>query len=420
MSNYNSLERTIARFLARFPIVKRLAKTAYSRLVYLRSKKNYRQYSLAQPIAFTTVNQSSFFGYYDKSPSNSKGWVIACTTQGSTSAMPSLKNPVNLVVFDAQGDVLLSQPVAAYNWQQACRAQWITDDLIIYNDFDSQQQRYISHVLSVEQKTIIKSFNLPVQDGFNTDYFISLNYQRLMTLRPDYGYRNLPNLSQAELDNLQQDGLWKVDYQTGDAKLLISLDHACQHQPRPEFSQGTHKFNHVMISPSGDKFIFMHRCLVAGRRLDRLFLADTETGELKLLADYGMVSHCFWADGNTILGYMRGPDGKDAYWLLNVNTAEFSELPCKELAKFGDGHPHVHGDWFITDTYPDKARMQHLLWCNWKTGEVKEVGEFFHGFQFNGESRCDLHPRLSLDGKCVYFDSVFTGKRQLYKMDLSS
>lgn len=109
---------------------------------------------------------------------------------------------------------------------------------------------------------------------------------------------------------------------------------------------------------------------------------------------------------------------KDGYWLLNVNSSEFKELPCSELEKYGDGHPHVHGDWFITDTYPDKARMQHLLWCNWKTGEVKHVGEFFHGLEFNGESRCDLHPRLSPDGKSVYFDSVFSGQRQLYKMDL--
>lgn len=419
MSNYNSLERTIARFLARFPIVKQLAKTAYSRLVYLRSKKNYRQHSLAQPIAFTTANQSSFFGYYDKSPSNSKGWVIACTTQGSTSATPSLNYPVNLDVFDAQGDVLLSQPLAAYNWQQACRAQWITDDLIIYNDFDMQQQRYVSHVLSVEQNKNIKSFNFPVQDSFNTDYFISLNYQRLMTLRPDYGYRNLPNLSQAELDNLSQDGLWRVDYRTGDAKLLISLDQACQHQARPEFSQGTHKFNHVMISPSGNKFIFMHRCLVAGRRLDRLFLADAESGELKLLADYGMVSHCFWADDNTVLGYMRGPGDKDAYWLLNVNTGEFTQFGAGQLEQYGDGHPHVYGDWFITDTYPNKARMQHLILCNLKTAEVKELGEFFHGFEFEGESRCDLHPRFSMDGKKVFFDSVFTGKRQLYSMDVN-
>jgi Tol biopolymer transport system component len=58
------------------------------------------------------------------------------------------------------------------------------------------------------------------------------------------------------------------------------------------------------------------------------------------------------------------------------------------------------------------------LLCNWKTNEVKKIGEFFHGFNFVGETRCDLHPRLSSDGKTVFFDSVFEGRRRLYCMEL--
>lgn len=420
MSNYNRLERSLSRVLARFPILKELAKATYSRLVYFYNKKKYRHKAAVQPVVFAAESQSSFFGYYDKSPSNGKGLVIACTTQGSTSYKPSLRNPVGLVVFNAKGDVLLRQSISAYNWQQACRAQWLSDDLIIYNDFGSKQQRYVSHVLSVERNKIIKSFEYPVQDSFGENYFISLNYQRLMTLRPDYGYRNLPNLDLKALSDVQQDGLWRIDYISGKATLLINLAQACEYQSKPEFSQGVHKFNHVMISPAGDKFMFMHRCLARGRRFDRLFLADAHTGDLKLLADYGMVSHCFWVNENTILGYMRGPAEKDGYWLLDVNAGQFEPLMQDKLAAYGDGHPHVYGDWFVTDTYPDKARMQHLILGNWKTGEVKEIGEFFHGFEFQGESRCDLHPRFSPDGKAVYFDSVFSGKRQLYRMDLPS
>jgi hypothetical protein len=173
-----------------------------------------------------------------------------------------------------------------------------------------------------------------------------------------------------------------------------------------------------MISPSGKRFIFMHRYLLGKRRFDRLLLADAQTGSLELISDFGMVSHCFWVNENMILGYLRGPCGKDGYWLVDVDTGEFK--PCLQdiFEKYGDGHPHVCGDWFVTDTYPDKGRMQHLLLSNWKTGEVKEIGEFFHGFDFEGESRCDLHPRFSPDGKAVYFDSVFSGQRQLYRMDL--
>jgi hypothetical protein len=399
-------------------MLKRIVKSGYLRLVYLSNKKGPRVQSINEPVTLTISNRGSFFGYYDKSPENSKGWTIACTTLSTTSSVPALNDNVSLHVFGADGEVLLTQEIITYNWQQACRAHWLSDDLVLYNDFDNQKRRYVSRVLSVEKGGLIKNFKYPVQDSFKTDYFISLNYQRLMTLRPDYGYRNLPNLTESELNNLEKDGLWKVNYETGDAELLISLAQASRHEEKPEFKQGVHKFNHVMISPNGQKFVFMHRCLVNGRRLDRLFLANSETGDLKLLADYGMVSHCFWADDDTVLGYMRGPDDKDAYWLLDVVTTGFTQFGAGKLEKYGDGHPHVSGDWFITDTYPDKARMQHLILCNWKTGVVTEIGEFFHGFEFSGESRCDLHPRFSPDGRAVYFDSVFSGKRQLYRMAL--
>lgn len=420
MSNYNPLERAIARTLSSFPFIKRLAKSAYSRLMYIRNKKSYKSQSINTLIAFTASSSSSFFGYYDKSPENSKGLVLACRSDANTSKTPALQQKVELCVFSQQGELLVQLPINAYNWQQGCRAQWLDDDLFIYNSFDEEVKSYISRVYSVSENREIKVFDLPVQDSFKKKYFISVNYQRLMTLRPDYGYRNLPNLNDASLADLESDGLWRVDYKTGEVALFISIAAVCQLKSSDIFDSAVHKINHVIISPDGSQFIFMHRFLANGKRFDRLIVVNSETAEMRLLADYGMVSHCFWADSDTVLGYLRGPNGKDGYWLLNVNSGEFKELPCLELVKFGDGHPHVYGDWFITDTYPDKARMQHLLWCNWKTGKVKQVGEFFHGFEFNGESRCDLHPRLSLDGKSVYFDSVLSGKRQLYKMDLTS
>src|SRR5690554_1740169 len=418
MSNYSPFERAVSRGLARFPFIKQFVKEVYSRVVFILNRKSYKEKSIAEPTSLSVEGLASFFGYYDKCPENEKGLILAYSTHTDSSKTPSLLQPVDILVFDEAGKVLFCLPINAHNWQQGCRAQWLDDDFFIYNDFDEDAKAYISRVFSVSDRREIKTFSYPVQDSFKRDYFISLNYQRLMTLRPDYGYRNLPNLDAATLADLKIDGLWKIDFATGEARLLISIADACRLKHDDAFGGAVHKLNHVIISPDGSQFIFMHRFLVDGQRFDRLIVGNSETAEMRLLADYGMVSHCFWADNDTVLGYLRGPNGKDGYWLLNVNSGKFKELPCSELEKYGDGHPHVHGDWFITDTYLDKARMQHLLWCNWKSGEVKHVGEFFHGLEFNGESRCDLHPRLSPDGKSVYFDSVFSGQRQLYKMDL--
>ena len=416
MSSFNPIERAMARALGKFPFIKKLVKTAYSRLVYINHKKSYRFKSVCTLNSYD-LDTEGFFGYYDKSPANKDGLILGHLSNTPTSSLASKDNSIEVALFSpGLVDKVWSASTFAFNWQQGARLHWLNDELFIYNDFDPSKQAYVSKVVSSVSFEHVKRFDYAVQDSYGTDYFLSLNYRRLMALRPDYGYRNLPDLTDEELKRLDNDGIWKVDYQTGEAKLLVSLEQMCAIAPYEASSDALHKANHFMISPNGSQFIFLHRYFVGQRRFDRLMLADSLTGDLKLLSGYGMVSHCFWADDKTILGYMRGPENKDAYWLVDTETGSFTHFSA--LDGLGDGHPHVHGDWFVADTYPDKARMQHLNLVNWKTGEVKQLGEFFHGFEYSGETRCDLHPRFSPCGKKVYFDSVFSGKRKLYEMEI--
>src|SRR5690554_1651856 len=162
MSNYNNLERAIARTLSRFPFIKQFAKSAYSRLMYARNKKSYKTQTVSTPSVFTSSSDSSFFGYYDKSPENSKGLVLACVTDANTSKLPALNQKVELCVFNQQGDVLVQVPVNAHNWQQGCRAQWLDDDFFIYNDLDEDAKTYISRVYSVSVRREVRTFNHPV------------------------------------------------------------------------------------------------------------------------------------------------------------------------------------------------------------------------------------------------------------------
>jgi hypothetical protein len=419
MTHYNSVERNIAKLLAQFPFLKKIIKQLYSKIIFFMNKKNYLKKTDLSIQQFDDRNES-FFGYYDKHPVNHDGkYIIYHISSYPTYSKPNPLIPIKVTVQNVfNGKILLQIPSLAYNWQQGCRTQWLNNDLFIFNDFDISNNKYISMVWSVSSLKEEKRFKYPVQDAYQTDYFLSLKYRRLMTLRPDYGYRNLPLLDKTELMDIENDGIWKVDYQSGNEKLLVRLSAISAIKPDKKMESAFHKVNHVMISPAGKQFIFLHRYYLEKRRFDRLFLADVTSGELKLLADYGMVSHCFWADNKTILGYLRGPNGKDAYWLIDIEMGKFTHALDGKLDNFSDGHPHVHGDWFVTDTYPDKARMQHLLLVNWKTGEIKELGEFFHSFKYFDETRCDLHPRFSSDDKAIYFDSVFSGKRQFYRMEI--
>ncbi|MEZ9976645.1 glycosyl transferase [Vibrio breoganii] len=415
--SYSQLERTIARVLARAPFIKQFAKNTYSRLMYLKHKKAYdfKSELEVEKVVQDTSNET-FFGYFDKSPVSSLGYTLFHKTAIPTTKLPTEKATVQVCVCDDLGELVFENDTSAYNWQQGARAHWLDGDQFIFNDFDSSNEKYVSRIYSVSKKAQVQQYDYPVQDSFKDEYFLAINYRRLMALRPDYGYRNLPVSSSKELEDTSSDGIWKIDIKTGESRLLISIDDVMEVNGDEGFEDTTHKLNHVIVSPSGEQFIFLHRYYIGKRRVDRLMLASADGKKIKTLATHGMVSHCFWADDKTILGYLRGPNDKDAYWLIDIESGEFEHFAGGKLDKYGDGHPHVVGDWFITDTYPDKARMQYLILCNWKTGEVKGLGEFFHGFGYNGETRCDLHPRMSNDGKYIYFDSVFSGKRHLYRM----
>ena len=418
--SYSPLERAIARILARAPFIKSIIKRCYSQLVYLRSKKDYK-YKSSCDVACLNVNQGkeSFFGYFDKSPVSKGGYTLIHKTAEKTDCLPLRDKAVSLSVIAPTGEELFAVETNTFNWQQGSRAHWLDEDNFIFNDFDTKAQKYVSRVYSIATKQEVKQFGYAVQDSYKTDYFLSLNYRRLMTMRPDYGYRSLPVMNKDELQNTDDDGIWKVDFDSGEGQLLLSISDVKEVEYEPSFDNATHKVNHVSISRSGEHFIFLHRYFVGQRRVDRLMLSSADGKQVKSLVAFGMVSHCFWADDSTILGYLRGPGEKDAYWLIDIHTGNMTHFADGVLDSYGDGHPHVVGDWFITDTYPDKARMQYLLLCNWKTGEVKSLGEFYHGFGYNGETRCDLHPRLSEDGCNVFFDSVFSGKRQLYRISLN-
>ena len=86
-----------------------------------------------------------------------------------------------------------------------------------------------------------------------------------------------------------------------------------------------------------------------------------------------------------------------------------------------DGHCTYSPDaqWIITDTYPDRDRMQNLMLYRPKDGKLVNLGRFYQEQPSDNEWRCDLHPRWSRDGRYVCIDSKHSGRRQMYLLDVS-
>ncbi len=421
MSRFSPLERSIASFLSRFPRLKGVVKRVYQYVNYVFYRPGYRKKSVGEIQAVAAISASTFFGYYDCSPASADGrHILLHAFSGGTTRRPAPDDTVSVVaVKAASGEEVCSFTSSAFNWQQGSRLQWVDENVFVFNDLADNESNYVARTASVDAGDRLRSYDRPIQDGHEDDYFISLSYRRLRALRPDYGYFSLPALSGEELSRYEEDGLWHVDYETGDDELLYSLADLCDVKPQTAFEDSTHYANHVMISPEGDRFVFLHRYFHRGQRYDRLLVGEPKGTSLRLLVDHDFVSHYCWIDADTLFGYMRGPDEADGYYVVDVDSGEMRRAFGGRLDTYGDGHPHVCGTRLVTDTYPNKGRMQTLLLCDIETGDIEEIAELHHGFDYDAEARCDLHPRLSPDGDAVFFDSVLDGRRKLYAMPLS-
>ena len=417
--SYSKSERIIASVLSNAPFIKRTLKRMYQGLNYLvyRNKESHRVSFPMKRIG--DLNKETFFGYYDKSPINKTNrFIIYQETHSSTLQKPQKDIPVDVVLFDIENNSEIKRWNSnAYNWQQGTKLMWISETQFIFNDYDDKQDKYISKIVDINKIDSIITIDSPIYDC-HSDFALSLSFERLFDIMPDYGYRNHNNRKEFELN---KEGISRINLDDkSSAELILSIDDVISIHQNDNMNNATHWFNHIMISPNGGKFMFLHRWKQNGRKYDALIVANTDGSEAKCLADDGMVSHCFWMNDTEIVSYMRTESDGDKYYQINTNTGNIEVLGNGIIDGFGDGHPNVFGENIVFDTYPNRSRMKELFLYNVKTQNLTEIGAFFESLKYNEETRCDLHPKYSYDGKSIFIDSVHEGKRGLYQINIST
>ena len=264
-----------------------------------------------------------------------------------------------------------------------------------------------SVLMSIYHKEKIKDFRIidfPIYDCFEDKFSISLNFDRLRIGRADYSYNN--RNVEVDWDKNSDDGLYLINLENNSSKLILTLETIIQLNHKDTMNNAKHKFNHIMISPNGQKVMFMHRWFTPeNRRYDTLYISNTDGSDIKIISDDDMVSHCYWYDNENIFAYLRDKDMGDKYYSIDIKTTKKTLEGSGLIDKFGDGHPSVNNKKILFDTYPDKSRMKSLYLYSEKD-KLEKLGEFLESFDFYSETRCDLHPRFSYDGKKIFFDSV--------------
>ncbi len=368
-------------------------------------------------------------GYYDKLLFDPTNRFVLAGEVDFEHRSPKADDTIRVGMVDTHdGDkwIELGQTVA-WNWQQGCMLQWLPGSRseVIWND--RQHDRFVCHILDIESRKRLtpRTLDHPIYclspDG---RWALSPDFRRLNDCRPGYGYAGLPDPN-AQIAAPDDAGIWRIDMQTGKQSLIFSFADAAKIPFAGGFAaDAKHWFNHLLFSPDGKRFVFLHRWRGPKDATwqTRMFSADTDGGNPFVLIPTGKVSHFVWRDATHVTAYAGHPRSGEWRFCVFEDRTQNVEVTGEGVLQ-EDGHctyvPGTENRWLLNDTYPDKLhRQQHPHLFHIPTGRRVPLGHFPSPAEYRGEWRCDTHPSVSRDGRWASIDSPHNGGRQVYLIDL--
>ncbi len=374
--------------------------------------------------AITKGPKFHWFGYYDKLQFDPSCRFALGMEVDFEHRSPTADDVIKIGMIDMQdGDRWTDLGESrAWCWQQGCMLQWRPGSAseILWND--RQKGRFVCHILDVKtgsKRTVDHPIYCLSPDGKTA---MTVDFERIQDVRAGYGYCGIPDRNR---DNLSPDdaGIYRLDLESGKKELIISVEQIVKLGtiPNPD-PYAKHYFNHLLFSPDGSRFIFLHRWRYPdGTRKTRMLTATPEGKDIAIVDDNGITSHFVWQDIRYILAESIQSHPKMTLYLFEDRTRNVSPLNPEVFDRAEHFNYLPHSDWLINDTYPRKNdRFQRVFLYHLKTKKVVPLGNFYSPPDYTGEWRCDLHTRVSPDGKSAIIDSPHGGEgRQLYLLDLN-
>lgn len=373
--------------------------------------------------AITKGPKFHWFGYYDKLQFDPANRLVLGNEVTFEHRSPMADDSIRVGMVDlheADRWMELGQS-RAWNWQQGCMLQWRpdSDGEVLWNDREGD--KFVCHILNTktnQRRTIPSPVYCVSPDG---RWGLSPDFRRLNDCRPGYGYTGIPD-PHRDHPAPADAGIWRIDLETGDSKLILSIQDVMKIRTREPYSAGAkHWFNHLLVSPDGKRFIFLHRW--RGDKEGKgfatgLFTADLDGQNLYELDPYGKTSHFVWRDADHVIAWAWHPSHGEKFYLYKDRTEEV-EVVAKDVMTVNGHVSYLPGNkWILNDTYPDKDRLQHPYLYQVESGTRLPLGHFRSPPEYAGEWRCDTHPRFSRDGKLVCIDSPHAPGRQMYLIDV--
>ncbi len=361
-----------------------------------------------------------FFGYYEKTPWSPDGTKLLGMRAGFRDRQPTPEDELELGLIDPEG-LKPFEPFAttkAWCWQQGTMLQWLpgTTDRVVYNRRQAGRFAGVVHDLTTGKRRELERAVYAVDPVGR--YAIGLNFARLATQRPGYGYEGVAD-AWADEGAPAEDGVWRIDLDSGGAELVLSLADIVELDSDASMAGQKHWLNHAQINTDGSRVAVLHRWQPSeGPRQTRLVTLAPDGSAARVIWGARLVSHYDWRCTDEILVWGGAPAAANAFWRVSDAGAEPRRFAADVLTE--DGHCSYSPDrtWIANDTYPDEQNLRRLMIVRAADGLRVDLAAFHAPPEFDGPLRVDLHPRWNRDGTALCIDSVHEGTRQMYTMDL--
>ncbi len=361
-----------------------------------------------------------WFGYYDKFEFDQTGRYVLGMEVDWENRVPTTDDVITVGMVDLEDEDRWTElgQTRVWCWQQGCMLQWRpgSEKEIVWNDIEGDH--FVSHVLDVDtgkKRTLPMPIYTLSPDGKTA---VTPDFRRIQDCRPGYGYPGLTDPNR-DVPAPEDSGIWRMDMETGEHELIISVADVMRlPYTRGDISRDKHWINHLLWNPDGSRFIFINR---TSQWITRLITAAPDGSDIRVVEDYGGASHFIWRDPEHVLAWSyKHPSDEAGFYLYGDGDGK--DEPVGKGAMVENGHCSylADADWILDDTYgSSEGPGQELFLYHVPTDRKVPLGRFPTPKGYEGDWRCDLHPRSSRDGRLVVFDSAHGGEgRQLYLIDI--
>jgi len=373
------------------------------------------------PVQITKDDKEHLFASYYGINSFSKNQRYATILETEIKfKIPDETEPATLGLVDlVTMEFIPITETRAWNFQQGCMAHWLAtnpDSLIIFNDL--REGKFVSVIMNVFTREEKKIIPFPVSAvSPNGREAVSINFSRIRHTRPDYGYGGSGQDPKLNEQFPEDDGIFLVDLQRGEAKLICSIARVKELVPEiPE--EGIEYFNHTLFSRNGSKLFWLARATPQRNTTSLIINRDGTNLQAAFPSGWGG-SHFDWLNDDELMITAEYDAKLYGHILFTAGQKNYKRLGKGLLDYDGHGTFSLDGKWMVTDTYPARGtREQKIYLMNMETEAILPIGRFLEPEEFHGGWRCDIHCRWSPNGDMIGFNSTHSGSRQVYLLKL--